>query len=232
MKILSIDTSSNICGVAILDDEKLIKEISLDNGLTHSESLMLTIEQIFRETNLNLNYIDLLVVDKGPGSFTGIRIGTATIMAFADSLGIPSVGVSSLEALAYNIETDGIICSLIDAKNSNCYFGLYELENGEYTIKHSLVAHHIDEIINWLKHRFKQITFVGSGAIANKSSLIEAFPNCIISENNNLSAYKLGLAGLQSYKTGCYENVKPLYLRKSQAERMLDEKVVNGDVEK
>ena len=68
----------------------------------------------------------------------------------------------------------------------------------------------------------KQITFVGNGAIVNKEKLEESFPNCTFSYNNNLSAYKLGLAGLQSYKTGCYENVKPLYLRKSQAERMLE----------
>ena len=222
MKILSIDTSSNICGVAILEDKNLIKEINLDNGLTHSESLMPTIDKIFKETGLALKDIDLLVVDKGPGSFTGIRIGTSTVMAFADSLGIRACGISSLEALAYNIEADGIVCSLIDAKNSNCYFGLYELENNEYTLLRPLVAHHIDEIINWLKRRFKQITFVGTGAIENQAILLEQFPNCIISKNNNLSAYKLGLAGLQSYQTGCYENVKPLYLRKSQAERMLE----------
>ena len=224
MKVLSIDTSSNICGIAILEDSKLIKEISLDNGLTHSESLMPAIDQIFKETNLNLKDIDLLVVDKGPGSFTGIRIGVSTVMAFADSLGIPCTGVSSLEALAYNVETYGIICSLIDAKNSNCYFGLYELEDNEYTLLRPLVAHHIDGIINWLKRRFKQITFVGSGAIANQTLLTKEFSNCIISDNPNLSAYKLGLAGLQSYKDGNYEKVLPLYLRKSQAERMLEEK--------
>lgn len=222
MKILSIDTSSNICGVAILEDEKLIREISLNNGLTHSESLMPTIDQIFKETNLKLNDIDLLVVDKGPGSFTGIRIGTSTVMAFSDSLSITACGISSLEALAYNVETDGIICSLIDAKNSNCYFGLYELENGEYTLLHPLVAHHIDEITNWLKKYKKPITFVGTGAVVNKELLKNSFPDCTFSSNNNLSAYKLGLAGLKSYKTGCYENVNPLYLRKSQAERMLE----------
>ena len=223
MKILSIDTSSNICGVAILEDENLIKEINLDNGLTHSESLMPTINQIFNETNLSLKDIDLLVVDKGPGSFTGIRIGTATVMAFADSLNIPSVGISSLEALAHNVENNGMICSLIDAKNSNCYCGLYELENSEYTMVRPFAAHHIDEIINWLKVRYKQITFVGNGAIINEDLLKKSFPDCTISNKYNLSAYKLGLAGLHSYKTGCYENVKPLYLRKSQAERMLDQ---------
>ena len=80
----------------------------------------------------------------------------------------------------------------------------------------------IDEIINWLKGRFKQITFVGNGAIVNEDLLKKSFSDCTISNNNNLSAYKLGLAGLKSYKNGNYENVKPLYLRKSQAERMLE----------
>lgn len=222
MKILSIDTSSNICGVAILEDERLVKELNLNNGLTHSESLMPTIDKIFKETNLSLKDIDLLVADKGPGSFTGIRIGTSTVMAFSDSLGITACGISSLEALAYNVETDGIICSLIDAKNSNCYFGLFELENGEYTLLYPLVAHHIDDLINKLKKYKKPITFVGTGAVVHKDLLKKDFPDCYFSVNNNLSAYKLGLAGLQSYKTGCYENVKPLYLRKSQAERMLE----------
>lgn len=222
MKILSIDTSSGICGVAILEDEKLIKEISLDNGLTHSESLMPTIDKIFKETSLTLKKIDLLVVDKGPGSFTGIRIGTATVMAFADSLNITCIGISSLESLAYNIDTNGIICSLIDAKNSNCYFGLYEKSDNEYTVLHPLVAHHIDGIVSILQSYNKPLTFVGSGAIINKELLLEKFPNCIISDSNNLSAYNLGLAGFKSYKKGNYENVKPLYLRKSQAERMIE----------
>ena len=97
MKILSIDTSSPICAVAILEDNKLIKEISQNNGLTHSEKLMPIIEQILKETNLKLKDIDLLVCDKGPGSFTGIRIGVATVKAFTDSLNIPAIGISSLE---------------------------------------------------------------------------------------------------------------------------------------
>lgn len=223
MKILSIDTSSNICGVAILEDHKLIKEINLNNGLTHSESLMPTIDQIFKETKLSLKDINLLVSDKGPGSFTGIRIGVSTVMAFSDSLGIPSVGITSLEALAHNVKNDGIVCSLIDAKNSNCYFGLFERADGEYTLLHPLVANHIDIIVNILKKYSKPITFVGSGTMVNEPLLKEQFPDCIISNNNDLSAYKLGLAGLKSYESGNYENVMPLYLRKSQAERKFEE---------
>ena len=220
MNILSIDTSSNICGVAILEDKNLIKEISLDNGLTHSESLMPTIDKIFKETNLSLKNIDLLVCDKGPGSFTGIRIGTSTVMAFSDSLGIPSCGISSLEALAYNVEKDGIICSLIDARNSNCYCGIYELKNGIYTKQKPLVAEHIDVILGILSEYSVPITFVGSGAIVNEAKIKAKFTNCIFSINNSLIAYNIGLAGLRAFSNGNCSDVMPLYLRKSQAERM------------
>ena len=119
MKILSIDTSSNICAVAILENETLLKEISQNNGFTHSENLMPMIQELFSALNLTLNDIDLIVCDKGPGSFTGIRIGTATAMGFSNSLNIESIGISSLEALAYNIKEPSIICSLIDAKKDN-----------------------------------------------------------------------------------------------------------------
>ena len=84
--------------------------------------------------NLTLKDIDLLVSDIGPGSFTGIRIGVATCKAFSDSLNIPTVGVSSLEVLAYSIKKESLICSTIDCKNDNCYFALYELKDEKYNI--------------------------------------------------------------------------------------------------
>ena len=102
MNILSITTSSIVCGVAILENEKVIKELNLNNGLTHSESLMPIIKNILEETNLALSDIELLAIDRGPGSFTGIRIGVATIKAFSDSLNIKCIGVNSLEGLSLN----------------------------------------------------------------------------------------------------------------------------------
>lgn len=225
MKVLSIDTSSNICSVAILENTNLIKEFNLNDGLTHSEKLMPLIEKVLLETNLKLADIDLLVCDRGPGSFTGIRIGTSTVMAFADSLGISAIGVSSLEALAYNVKTDGVICSLIDAKNSNCYFGLYKLENNNYTLLEDLLAAHIDDILNILtKYNNKPITFVGNGSICNKDLITSVIDNCKFAKVNDLSAYNLGLAGLSKFLNKNFEDVLPLYLRKSQAERMLEDK--------
>ena len=122
LKILCIDTSSKLCSVAILENTTLINKLELDNGLTHSETLMPLIKELLEKNNLSLKDINLLVSDIGPGSFTGIRIGVATCKAFSDSLNIPCVGISSLEVLAYNSKNDGIICSTIDCKNDNLIF--------------------------------------------------------------------------------------------------------------
>ena len=132
MKILSIDTASNLCTVSVLENESCLKEFIVDDARNHSEKIMPVIERVLQETNLSLNDIDLIVCDKGPGSFTGIRIGVGTVLAFRDSLNIECVGISSLEALAYNTQNEGYICSLIDAKNDNVYYGLFELKNNEY----------------------------------------------------------------------------------------------------
>ena len=108
MKILSIDTASDLCTVAVLEDENCIKEVIVSDARNHSEKIMPVIEQALQETNLNLKNIDLIVCDKGPGSFTGIRIGVGTVLAFQDAINIPCVGISSLEALAYNVRQDGL----------------------------------------------------------------------------------------------------------------------------
>ena len=226
MKILSIDTSSKICGVAILDDTKLLKEVSQDNGLTHSETLMPIIKDTLEELNLSLKDIELIVCDKGPGSFTGIRIGVATTKAFSDSLDIKSIGVSSLEALAYNVKEDGVICSLIDAKNKNVYVGIFEKIGDNFLLRRDFSAENIIDVLNELKDTKYCTTFVGDGAIAYKEIINTHLPSkCKFIDNNNISAYNLGLAGLKNFNDGNLNDVLPLYLRKPQAERNLEEKL-------
>lgn len=224
MKILSIDTASDLCTVAILEDENCIKEIIVNDARNHSEKIMPVIEQALQETKLSLKNIDLIVCDKGPGSFTGIRIGVGTVLAFQDSLNIPCVGISSLEALAYNVKQNGLICSLIDAKNNNVYLGVFKLENNEYTQLSNLEFKTLDEAITILKEYNSSITFVGDGAISHKNLLKDNFSNCLFINSNRLSSYCLGIAGLNKYKKGIQTSLMPLYLRKSQAERALEEK--------
>jgi len=224
MKILSIDTASDLCTVAVLENENCIKEIIVNDARNHSEKIMPVIEQALFETNLTLKDIDLFVCDKGPGSFTGIRIGVGTVLAFQDSLNIPCVGISSLEALSYNVKYNGLICSLIDAKNNNVYFGLFKLEDDEYTQICDLQFKTIDEAISILKEYILPITFVGDGSVTHKDLLKNNFQNCIFAGKNELSSYSLGIAGFETYKKGIQTSLMPLYLRKSQAERALEEK--------
>lgn len=219
MKILCIDTSSTLCSVAILENTNLINKLELNNGLTHSETLMPLIKELFDKSNLSLKDINLIVSDIGPGSFTGIRIGVATCKAFSDSLNIPCIGISSLEVLAYNIKNDGLICSTIDCKNGNCYFALYELSNGNYTVLEQPCAKTVQEVLDLLDKKYtnKSIKFVGDG-IPTKST------NCYLNIEN------LGIAGFKKFESTevINENVLPLYLKKPQAQKQLEEKLKNS----
>lgn len=233
MKILAVDTSSKLCSVAILEDKNLIKKLELDNGLTHSETLMPLIQQLLNECSLSLNNINLLVSDIGPGSFTGIRIGVSSCKAFSDSLNIPCVGISSLEVLAYNIQNDGIICSTIDCKNNNCYFALYELNSGNYNVLIEPCAKSVNDVLDLLNSQYynKCISFVGDGIPSEK--LHSIYDNNADSEvtKNIISSYlnveNLGTAGYKKFinnkKIG--EEILPLYLKKPQAQIQLEEKL-------
>ena len=233
MKILAVDTSSKLCSVAILEDKNLIKKLELDNGLTHSETLMPLIQQLLNECSLSLNNINLLVSDIGPGSFTGIRIGVSSCKAFSDSLNIPCVGISSLEVLAYNIQNDGIICSTIDCKNNNCYFALYELNSGNYNVLIKPCAKSVNDVLDLLNSQYynKCISFVGDGIPSEK--LHSIYDNNADSEvtKNIISSYlnveNLGTAGYKKFinnkKIG--EEILPLYLKKPQAQIQLEEKL-------
>jgi len=216
LKILCIDTSSKICSVAILENTTLLKKIELDNGLTHSETLMPLIKQILENCNLSLKNIDLLVSGIGPGSFTGIRIGISTVKAFSDSLNIPCVGINSLETLAYNIKEDGIICSTINCKNDNCYFALYEASNGNYKVIEEPSAKTIQEVLDLLNTKYADtiINFAGDGIPSH-------FTDCYQNVEN------LGIAGFKKYVDNNYngEEILPLYLKKPQAQKQLEEKL-------
>ena len=224
MKILSIDTASNLCTVAVLENEICLKEIIVNDARNHSEKIMPVIEQALSETQLSLKDMDLIACDKGPGSFTGIRIGVGTVLGFKDSLNIECIGISSLEALAYNTNTTGIICSLIDAKNDNVYFGLFNLENEQITQIDNLEFKNINDIIPILSKYDSTITFVGDGSEIHKDFIQANIKNSIFCNKNELSSISLGIAGYRTYKKGIENSIMPLYLRKSQAERALEEK--------
>lgn len=226
MKILAIDTSSKICSVSILEDEKVILEKRNDDEKTHSQKLMPLVDEIFQQTNLSLDQIDLLACCKGPGSFTGVRIGIATVKAFADTKGIPVIGITSLEGLAYNVKEE-IVCSLIDAKHENVYCGLYRLKEDTYEMILEKALSLQEAIQELKKLNFERITFVGDGVQAYLDSIVQNFENCkiVADELNESSSVSIAKAAYTKYKKGqkgTSNELIPVYLKKSQAERALE----------
>lgn len=217
MKILSVSTSSKIASVSISDGINCIKELNIDNLKTHSETLIPLIQELISSTSISLSDIDLIACDVGPGSFTGIRIGISTVKALAYSLDIPVVAVSSLEALAHNVQNTScdMICSLIDARNNQVYCGIFDKE---YKLLENYLADDINNILPIIK-KYKNIKFVGDGAIIHKDLLeISGFQYENIIHSKNISICALYKFENNNIKTA--DTLLPMYLRKSQAERL------------
>ena len=219
MKILSIDTSSSNCATALLEEDKLIDENSLNNGLTHSENLMPLIDELLRRNNTKLKDIDLISVSVGPGSFTGIRIGIATIKAMAEVHNIKVAGVTSLETLARIDESEKNKICLIDARNNQVYFGAFD---SEYNLLEEYKADDINTLIDIMK-KYKNAVLIGNGAVLHKELLEENIKGSVILEDCLQTAENTGKIGYKKFLNENLENadtIMPLYLRKSQAERM------------
>ena len=224
MKILAIDTSSEICSVAILEDERVIDEINLDNGRTHSENLMPLIDEILKRNNFLVSDINLLACSVGPGSFTGIRIGVSSIKPIAEVLNLKIASVTSLETLARNVEgKEKIIVSLIDARNDQVYCGIFD---DKYDKIEDYMADDINKIISHIE-KYEKIILVGNGAEKHKELIKEKLYNIKFSENNKQSAVNVGKIGYKKYLENnlkSADTIIPNYLRKSQAERMKKDK--------
>ena len=214
MKILALSTSSNVCSVALLEDNICIKELNICNERTHSEKLMPLIEDLFNVTGFSLSDISLICCDNGPGSFTGIRIGVATAKALAEAKNIPVLACSSLEALAYNVPNSDYICSIIDARNNQVYAAIFDKNYNKIS------DYFADDINNLIAifEKYNGISFVGDGV--NLLTINSSIDNYIHSKN-------VGICGYNKYKQGLAtnaDNLSVLYLRPSQAERLKEQK--------
>lgn len=228
MKILSLDTASDICSVCLLENDNVLLNKNINDKKTHSEKLMPLIKEVLDESNLNLTDIDLLAVNKGPGSFTGIRIGISTVKAFSDTLNIPALGISSLESLANNINLTGLVAVLIDAKNDNVYYGLFKKQENLYIPIGDFLAEHISVVLDSLSNFSEKITFLGNGSIIHKDLLHNKLKENAIFLDEKYSIPNAISIGKSAYyhfiKTDIKNcNLSPMYLKKSQAERALED---------
>ena len=162
MKVLGIDTSSNATSIAVIEDNKLICEYTVNTKTTHSQKLMPMIENMLKISEVNVNDMDIIAICQGPGSFTGLRIGMATAKALSHVNNLPIVGVNSLELLAGNMDlTDKKICSILDAQRTQVYMGQYKFENNKLVELKSIDVVEIDDLLEELKSSKEEWILVG-----------------------------------------------------------------------
>ena len=222
MKVLGIETSTGSGSVAVLEGDKVLGEFFLNLGPTHSEKLLPMLDWLLKEVGVEKNEIEGIAVSKGPGSFTALRVGISTAKGLAFSLGIPVVGVSSLEVLARNLlYTPLYIYSLIDAKKKEVYAALFRYSDTNLNRITDDILISPDDICEMISER---TIFIGNGALLYRDFLINSLGELALfcpSDVNFPKASSCALIGSYMFKNGNKDDLSalaPQYLRKSEAE--------------
>ncbi len=230
MIVLSIDSASKVATAALLDENNLIAEYTINNKLEHSTLIMDIVDKLLKDSNLDIDDVDGFVVSKGPGSFTGLRIGMATVKGLSFGSNKPYISISSLDALAYSlVNFKGIICPIMDALRSSVYTCLYKGNNGTLEKISDYSALELDELIELLKEKGEDVIFTGDAVNKHKDYLLEHLPNVIFAPNHLsiIRASSLGELGLKMLLNNeCDDlNSSPFYLKKHQAQRELEKRL-------
>ena len=231
MRVLSLDSATEVASCAIIEDSKLLGEVIINYKMQHSKTLLPIIDSLLTSLDLTLKDIDGFVVSKGPGSFTGLRIGMATIKGFSQGTKKPFTCVSTLDSLAYNMcYTGGIICPILDALRGNIYTALYTFNGTDFITISDYMIISVEELISLLTKYNSPVCFIGDGIIKHGTLLKESLPNVSFApvHLNLARASSLGEIGIKRLSNGEEDNIysaSPMYLRKPQAEREYEEKM-------
>lgn len=226
MRILALDSSSLVASVAIMEEEQTIAEYTVNYKKTHSQTLLPMLDEIVKMTEMDLNTIDAIAIAGGPGSFTGLRIGSATAKGLGLALGKPLIHVPTLEGLACNLYGySSLICPIMDARRNQVYTGVYRLSEGEFQVVKEQTAIDVAVLAEQLNALGEAVTFLGDGVPVYREQLEEKLtvPFTFAPANmNRQRAASVGVRGFQYYREGRIETAaehQPDYLRVSQAER-------------
>lgn len=227
MTVLGIDTTGLPVSAAIMREGVIAGSIYLNIEKKHAETLMPAIDALLKTLGIEIDEIEALAVSSGPGSFTGIRIGVACAEGMARGLNIPAYGVNTLDALLMNITSNGVKCSLMDARRQEVY--VKAVKDGEVIIEGSVLP--LNEVLERLS-KFKTVTFNGDGALTYRDILLREMPECIIANGqfclqNACSVLECFVKGLA--KPAENGVIYPEYYRLSQAERLKMEKSEAND---
>ena len=232
MRILAIDSSSMVATVAITTDGILNAEYTINHKKTHSQTLLPMIAEIVKMIEIDMDSIDAVAITGGPGSYTGLRIGSATAKGIGLALNKPIINVPTMDALAYNLySSQYVICPIMDARRGQVYTGIYKFEETEMkTIKPQCIMM-IDELIKELDTIKESVMFLGDGVDVHKQlidGIMDTKHYYAPASMNRHKASTLGTIAEIYYKNGKTETAKehkPEYLRLSQAERELKAKM-------
>lgn len=238
MRVLAIDSSGLTATVAVVEDTQTVAEYTINYKKTHSQTLLPMIDEVVKMTELDLNTIDAIAVAGGPGSFTGLRIGSATAKGLGFALNKPLIHVPTVDGLAYNVYgCEDIICPIMDARRNQVYTGIYTFSRKAGTKEGSnlvepvfqvikmQMAVSIEELAERLNRYRRPVVFLGDGVpvyeniLAEKLTVPYSFAPAYM---NRQRAAVVGTLGIQYYKSGKFETAeehRPDYLRVSQAER-------------
>lgn len=232
MKILGLDSSGIVASVAVVEDDVLIAEYTVNYKKTHSQTLLPMLDEIVKMTELDLNSVDAIAVAAGPGSFTGLRIGSATAKGLGLALKKPLVAIPTVEGLAYNLyDTQGIICPIMDARRKQVYTGIYRFEDHRLRVLEDQMAVPMEELISKLNKLGQPVTFLGDGVpvfgemIRQELAVPFAFAPAHVNKQRAAAVAALGLEYYREGKTQTAMEHVPDYLRVSQAERERAEKL-------
>lgn len=236
MKILGMDSSGLVASVAIMEDNVLLAEYTTDYKKTHSQTLLPMLDELKNMIELDMSTIDAIAIAAGPGSFTGLRIGSATAKGLGLALKKPLIEVPTLEGLAWNLwGSDRLICPIMDARRGQVYTGVYEFVAEQETFVMKAVmeqdACDIKALIEKLNAMGRPVIFLGDGVPVYQNlirDLLQVSFSFAPAGNNRQRAASVAALGAVYYAQGKVVDARdhqPEYLRKSQAEREQDEKV-------
>lgn len=227
MKIFAVDTSSQSASAAVISDGKLLGEFFTNVGLTHSQTILPMIDALCKQTQLSLAEIDRFAVTVGPGSFTGLRIGIATVKGLAHALDKPCTAISTLHALAYGLcPASGVAVPVLDARRSQVYTARFALVPGQAPDRLCEdMACSVSELAQQIKNIPSPVFLVGDGAEMCYTELSERIPNLVKAPASvrYVRAASVALAAQQCAAVSPAE-LLPTYLRLSQAEREMLQK--------
>ena len=226
MKILALDSSGLVASVAIVEDDNMLAEYTVNYKKTHSQTLLPMLDEIVKMTEQELGTIDAIAISGGPGSFTGLRIGSATAKGLGLALNKPLIHVPTVDALAWNLYgSRARICPLMDARRSQVYTGIYRFDGDEFQVLAPQMAVAVTEIIEKLNEEDGEVIFLGDGVPVYRN-IIEAnikvpyqFAPAHCNKQRAACVAALGMKYFAEGRTETAAEHGPDYLRLSQAER-------------